>query len=159
MLIKISWNHLTQPYTKWYSMNWYSKIFKRYPDSLHDVNIQLISMVPVKVTQIMLNDSKIVSCSVVSDSLWPHALWPTRVLCPWNSPGRNTWQSLLQRTFSTQGSNLGLPHCRQILYHLNHQGSPEWQWTISNLSNYSPNCSCYIKYCIFNKQFKTATSI
>ena len=26
--------------------------------------------------------------------------------------------------FQTQGSNLGLPHCRQILYHLSHQGSP-----------------------------------
>ena len=26
--------------------------------------------------------------------------------------------------FQTQGSNLGLPHCRRILYHLSHQGSP-----------------------------------
>ena len=30
---------------------------------------------------------------------------------------------LLQRIFPTQGSNLGLPHCRQMLYHLSHQGS------------------------------------
>ena len=29
------------------------------------------------------------SCSVVSDSLWPHGLWPTRLLCPWDSPGRS----------------------------------------------------------------------
>ena len=28
--------------------------------------------------------------------------------------------------FSTQGSNLGLPHCRQTLYLLSHQGSPGW---------------------------------
>ena len=27
----------------------------------------------------------------------------------------------------TQGSNLGLLHCRQILYHLSHQGSPASQ--------------------------------
>ena len=36
---------------------------------------------------------------------------------------------LLQGTFSTQGSNPGLPHCRRILYQLSHQGSPrilEW---------------------------------
>ena len=33
-------------------------------------------------------------------------------------------QSLLQRIFPTQGSNLGLLHCRRILYHLSHQGSP-----------------------------------
>ena len=32
--------------------------------------------------------------------------------------------ALLQGIFPTQGSNPGLPHCRQILYHLSHQGSP-----------------------------------
>ena len=31
---------------------------------------------------------------------------------------------LLQRIFLTQGSNLGLLHCRQTLYCLSHQGSP-----------------------------------
>ena len=30
---------------------------------------------------------------------------------------------LLPGIFPTQGSNLGLPHCRQTLYHLSHQGS------------------------------------
>ena len=43
-----------------------------------------------------------VSRSVVSDSLRPHGLWPTRLLCPWNSPGRNTGvgsHSLLQDVF------------------------------------------------------------
>ena len=25
----------------------------------------------------------------MSDSLWPHGLWPTRLLCPWDSPGKN----------------------------------------------------------------------
>ena len=33
--------------------------------------------------------------------------------------------SLLQGIFPTQGSNPGLLHCRQILYHLSHQGIPE----------------------------------
>ena len=32
--------------------------------------------------------------------------------------------SLLQGIFLTERSNLGLLHCRQILYHLSHQGSP-----------------------------------
>ena len=31
---------------------------------------------------------------------------------------------LLQRIFQTQGSNLGLPHWRQTLYRLSHQGGP-----------------------------------
>ena len=30
----------------------------------------------------------------------------------------------LLQIFPTQGSNPGLLHCRQILYHLSHQGSP-----------------------------------
>ena len=67
-----------------------------------------------------------VSPSVVSDSLQPHGLQPSRLLCPWNSPGKNTGvgsQSLWQGIFPTQEWNPGLPHCRQILYHLSHQGS------------------------------------
>ena len=38
--------------------------------------------------------------------------------------------SLLHRIFPTQGSKPGLPHWRQILYHLRHQRSPrilEWE--------------------------------
>ena len=40
-----------------------------------------------------------------------------------DSPGKNTGvggHALLQGIFLTQGSNLGLLHCRQILYHLSH---------------------------------------
>ena len=33
--------------------------------------------------------------------------------------------SLLQRIFPTQESNRGLLHCRQILYQLSYQGSPQ----------------------------------
>ena len=68
------------------------------------------------------------SCrSVLSDSLQPHGFYS-----PWNSPGQNTEVgsfSLFQGIFPTQGSNPGLPHCRQILYQLSHKGSPrilEW---------------------------------
>ena len=47
--------------------------------------------------------------------------------CPWNSPGKKTGggcNALLQGIFPAQGSKPGLPHCRQILYHLSHLGSP-----------------------------------
>jgi len=49
-----------------------------------------------------------------------------------DSLGKNTGvgcHPLLQGIFSTQELNPGFPHCRQILYHLSHQGSPrilEW---------------------------------
>ena len=32
----------------------------------------------------------LLSCSVVSDSMWPHRWQPTRLSCPWDSPGKNT---------------------------------------------------------------------
>ena len=47
------------------------------------------------------------------------------VYSSWNSPGQNTGVGslfLLQGIFPIQGSNPGLPHCRQILYQLSHQG-------------------------------------
>ena len=67
------------------------------------------------------------SLSVMSNSLWPHGLYT-----PWNSPGQNTKVgslSLPQGIFPTQGSNPGLPFCRQILHQLSHKESPrilEW---------------------------------
>ena len=51
--------------------------------------------------------------SVVSDSLRPRGLHPTRLLCPWDSPGKNTAASchaLLQGIFPTQGLNPRLLH-------------------------------------------------
>ena len=59
------------------------------------------------------------SCSVVSDSLWPHGLYS-----PQNSSGQNTGVgiSLLQGIFPTQVLNPGLPHCRWIVYQLSHKG-------------------------------------
>ena len=59
----------------------------------------------------------------MSYSFQPHGLKPTRLL---GSSVKNTGvgsHSLLQGIFLTQGSNLGLLHCRQILYCLSHQGS------------------------------------
>ena len=45
---------------------------------------------------------------------------------PWDFPGKNAGVDchfLLQDIFPTQGLNPGLPHCRQTLYRLSHQGS------------------------------------
>ena len=60
--------------------------------------------------------------SVMSSPLQLHGLYS-----PWHSPGQNTGVGslfLLQGIFPTQGSNPGLPNCRQVLYQLSHQGSP-----------------------------------
>ena len=65
-------------------------------------------------------------------TLRPHGVWPHGLHSPWNSPGQNTGVGshfFLQGIFPAQGLNPGLPHCRQILYQLSHQGNPrtlEW---------------------------------
>ena len=64
-------------------------------------------------------EAESVSHSVVSDSA-THGVQSTRLLCPWNSLGKNTGvgcHSLLQGIFPIQGSNPSLLNCKQVLYH------------------------------------------
>ena len=86
----------------------------------------------------------------MSNSLWPYRPWSIRLLCPWDSPGKNTGVGchfLLQAIFLNQGSNLGLLHCRQILYHLSHQGSP----TLNLLSEPDMRGEDYLE-CVWSKE-------
>ena len=74
----------------------------------------------------LLNDAKWKSHSRV----WLFAIpWTValEVVCSWNSPDKSTGvccHFLLQGTFPTQGLNLGLLHCRQILYQLSYYKVP-----------------------------------
>ena len=56
-----------------------------------------------------------------------------------DSPGKNTGvgcHALLQGIFPTQGSNPGLPHCRQIFYQLNHL-KHIIQWKVQERQTYN----------------------
>ena len=68
------------------------------------------------------------SVSVLVAQLCPTLCKPMdRSFCPWNSPVKNTGvgcHSLFQGIFLMPGENPGLPHCKQIRYHLSHQGNP-----------------------------------
>ena len=69
-------------------------------------------------------------CSVVSDSLPVHGLWPTRLLCPWNFPGSNTGVGthfLLQGIYSIQGLN----PCLLRLLHWQADSLPLITWEAS----------------------------
>jgi len=68
----------------------------------------------------------------LSDSSISWTVDPTRILCPWDSPGKNTGvgcHALLQGIFPTQGSNPGIKlrslSCWHILYNLNPPGKPK----------------------------------
>ena len=79
------------------------------------------------------------SRSVMSDSLWSYQLYvAARLLCPWDFPGKHTgvgYHFLLQGIFWTQRWNSRLPHCRQALYHLSHQGSSYDPWSLKYLQS------------------------
>ena len=77
----------------------------------------------------------------MSNSLQPQVLYSA-----WDSPGQNIGvgsHSLLQGIFPTQGPNLGLLHCRQILYQLSYQENSrilEWiAYPSSSRSSWSRN--------------------
>ena len=75
---------------------------------LHCLNFQLLSACLFPFTTLSA------MCSLVSDSPTP-----TRPLCPWDFPGKNTGVGchfLLQGLFLTQGSNLHPLHCRWITF-------------------------------------------
>ena len=110
------------------------------------VSVELGSWVSKWVT--WKSENANVSHSDISDSLQLHGLWPSRLLYPWNSPGKNArvgCHSLLQGIFPTQGLNPGLLHCRQILYHLNYQESQYWNvlktCNVPGVESCSPHCT------------------
>ena len=74
----------------------------------------------------------------MSNSLQSHGLYnPPAFSILGDSPGKNTavgCHPLLQGIFPTQACNPGLLHCRQILYHLSHQGSPYMYVSTSPIS-------------------------
>ena len=69
---------------------------------------------------------------------------------------------LLQGIFPIQGSNPGLPHCRQTLYRLSHQGSPYIYWWLLNLDvelwlllrTLMYNCLLHISIWILNRHLR-----
>ena len=72
----------------------------------------------------------VLSYSFGSNFLRLHGLFPSRLLCPWKFPGKNTGAGchcLLQGIFPTQEWNwhlLCLMHCKQITYLLSHGPGP-----------------------------------
>ena len=82
-------------------------------------------------------------------SLQPDGLYPSRFLHPWDFPGKNTGVGcyfLLQGIFLTQGLNPGLPHCRQTLYPLSHQGSLTTVYKIrKSIRTWAPQVALVVK--------------
>ena len=79
----------------------------------------------VKVSSVTFATVLVCPAAQSCPTLRPPGLQPARLLCPWDSPGKNTGagcHTLLQGIVPTQGWNPGLPQCGQILYQLSHWG-------------------------------------
>ena len=87
--------------------------------------------------------------SVMSYSSRPYGLQPTRLLCPWDSPGKNTrmgCQALLQGMFPTQGSNpylLTLLHWQVDSLPLVPPEKPKFLHTSSQSITSTPGNHCF----------------
>ena len=82
-----------------------------------------------QIIQPLCSAKELVAYSMKKWKLLSHLRLLATPYSPWNSPGWNTGvgsHSLFQGIFPTQGSNPGLPQCRQILYQLSHQESPAY---------------------------------
>ena len=81
----------------------------------------LLQLIPPVIPFVMINNKK----KILLDKVKMKTLsWVRQFVTPWNFPGQNTGVgslSLLQGIFPIQGSNPGLPQCRQILYQLSHK--------------------------------------
>ena len=65
-----------------------------------------------------------------------------------DSLGKKTrvgFHALLQGIFPTEGSNPGLPHCRQVLYHLSHHGGPYYLFDIPSNHCFCGTCTSVLK--------------
>ena len=77
----------------------------------------------------------VLNCPVMSNSLWPHGLQPTRVLWPWGFPGKNTevgCHYLPQGTSwpGTESMSLASPALAGRYFTLHHLGS---RWLTSRV--------------------------
>ena len=81
---------------------------------------------PPEQLRISMLKVKVKSLSRVRLFATPCIVACTKLFCPRDFQGKCTGVGchfLLQGIFPTQGSNRGLSHCRQTLYHLSYQGS------------------------------------
>ena len=115
-----------------------------------------------KIFQNICIPKNVQSLSCVSDCLGPYRLQPTKILCPWDSPGKNTgvgFHFLLQGIFLTQGSNQclwNLPHWQVDSLLLSHRGSPLFQSKGSTIFFFckEPN-NKYFRFCVLHTALTT----
>ena len=103
-----------------------------YPTVITPNKISQSSLINIEQENILYRTSDtyvrvyVLSCSARPNSMWPHRLQPSRLLSPWNFPGKDTGVGchfLLQGIFLTQGLSSILLHWQADSLPLSHLGS------------------------------------
>ena len=158
----VKWSHLGIKYISWTSVTnmdaqwWIRGGLSRYFLSLLLVSSVFLCLSLSLCAVCLVTPSRPTLCSPINCS-------PSGSSIHGDSPGKNTGvgcPALLQGILSTQRSNQGLPHCRQILYCLSQQGSPRIQkwvaypfstgWLSTSLSLY---IYLYLHLYIYSHQY------
>ena len=100
----------------------------------------------------------------MSDSSRPQGLQPTRLLCPWDSPGKNTavgCHALFQGIFPTQGSNPGslcLLHWQADSFTTGPPGKPPWICNHTKICITQRQTTAYLPGTLTHKVLNKGTS-
>ena len=101
--------------------------FKDNPESGNIKSVKQRTRIPVHLVSGSTPNKESESCSIMTDSSRTENSSVHGILHSKNNNNNNNTgvgcYSFLQRIFPSQGSNPGLLHYRQFLYHLSHQGS------------------------------------
>ena len=109
-------NHVSQSFEINLFLSFFLSLFLSLP---HTCECAYNYMFSIKLHMCLVTQSCLTLCDLMDCSLPGSSVHG-------DSPGKNIGvgcHSLLQQIFPTWGWNPGLLHCRQILYHLSHQGS------------------------------------
>ena len=94
-------------------------------------------------TAMVLGLGTVWGCCLVAKScptlLWPHGLYPARLLCPWGFSTRVGCHALLQGICLTQGSNLCLLHWQMNFLWLSWERTLAWPKALSKLFTWKDN--------------------
>ena len=88
---------------------------------------QIVNKIKIKHLEHCESESEVTQSNLTLCDPLDCSLLDCSLFHPWDFPSKNTGVGchfLLQEIFPTQGLNPGLPHCRQMLYHLSNQRSP-----------------------------------
>ena len=102
--------------SQWVGLHWIAGHAPFSQKDMYLLNVSYVLSIGIYLGAKQWCEHECVSHLVVSNSLWSHGRYPTRLLCPWNSPGKNTGVDSHSRgSFPGDLPNSGIEHGSPVL--------------------------------------------